>query len=250
MSSIGQPCERKLWYEINKPELAAPLSGNDHLRFLYGDIVESLMLFLAKLAGHNVQGEQGEVEIEGIKGHRDAIIDGVLVDVKSASAFSYKKFEDGSLQENDAFGYIPQLQSYLSASSKDDRLIQKDEAYFLAVNKVTGEFCLTLSKGNEVDWPKTYNYKKELVSQPNPPPRGFEPEDWGKGGNKALSFNCTLCPWKKTCWPEIRYFQYANKVAELVVVKKEPLVPEIIEGELISKTKEQEKDENSLDGTI
>ena len=41
-----------------------------------------------------LKGEQGEVEIEGIKGHRDAIIDGAIGDVKSASAFSYKKFEE------------------------------------------------------------------------------------------------------------------------------------------------------------
>lgn len=241
MSSIGQPCERKLWYEINKPELAAPLSGNDYLKFLYGDIIESLMIFLAKLAGHDVKGEQDEVEIEGVKGHRDAIIDGVLVDVKSASPFSYKKFEDGSLKENDAFGYIPQLQSYLFASSQDDKLIQKDEAYFIGVNKVTGEFCLTSSKSDETDWSKTYALKKELVSQSDLPPRGFEPEDWGKSGNKVLPFNCGFCAFKKTCWPEIRRFQYANKVAELVVVVKEPLVDEIfVGGEDNSKEKESD----------
>ena len=230
MSSIGQPCERKLWYEINKPELAAPLSGNDYLKFLYGDIIESLMIFLAKLAGHDVKGEQDEVEIEGVKGHRDAIIDGVLVDVKSASPFSYKKFEDGTLKDNDAFGYIPQIDSYREASKDDEHLKDKDTSYFLAVNKVNGEFCLTPVPNTGINWPETYRRKKELVESSEIPPRGYEPEDWGKGGNKALGFNCSLCPFKKNCWPEIRYFQYANKIAELVVVKKEPLVEEIFIG--------------------
>ena len=244
MSSIGQPCERKLWYEINKPELAAPLSGNDYLKFLYGDIIESLMIFLAKLAGHDVKGEQDEVEIEGIKGHRDAIIDGVLVDVKSASPFSYKKFEDGSLKENDAFGYTSQIQSYLYASStgtKGDELREKDKAYFIAVNKVTGEFCLTPSPKESTSWSDFYGSKKELVAKPEIPPRGFEPEDWGKSGNKVLPFNCGFCAFKDHCWPEIRRFQYANKVAELVVVVKEPLVEEIfVGGEDNSKEKESD----------
>jgi len=121
MSSIGQPCERKLWYSINEPMEAEGLSGETRFKFLYGHILEELLLFLAGVAGHDVVGRQDTQEIEGVEGHRDAVIDGVVVDAKSASTYSYKKFEEGKLTENDPFGYVDQLQSYLYAGQDEWR---------------------------------------------------------------------------------------------------------------------------------
>ena len=42
----------------------------------------------------------------------DCKIDGEVVDVKSASAMSFKKFKNGTLYEDDPFGYIAQLAGY------------------------------------------------------------------------------------------------------------------------------------------
>ena len=66
MSNIGKPCDRQLWYEINKPELAEPLDASTYMKFLYGDVLEEIVLFLAELAGHEVTGRQDEQEIEDI----------------------------------------------------------------------------------------------------------------------------------------------------------------------------------------
>src|SRR5690606_16490308 len=84
MSNIGKPA-RQLWYEINTPEDGEPLRPEAYLKYLYGDILEDLLLFLAEAAGHTVVGRQDEQEIAGIKGHRDCVIDGTVVDAKSAS---------------------------------------------------------------------------------------------------------------------------------------------------------------------
>ena len=228
MSNIGKPCERALWYELN----GAPgedLRASTFLKFLYGDIIEELMLFLAELAGHEVRGRQGEQEIAGIKGHRDAIIDGHLVDVKSASTYSFKKFADGTLADNDAFGYIPQLQSYLDASQKDEILTDKNEASFLAVDKTLGHITLSTIQKDKTNWEQVYEDKKALVAQPEPPERGFKPEPMGASGNEKLGVQCSYCPFKKTCYPELRTFLYSSGPVFMTKVIREPNVPEIID---------------------
>ena len=80
LSSVGSPCKRKTWYRINKTEEAAPLKPQLLGLFFYGDLLEALVLSLAKAAGHDVQGEQDRLSVNGIKGHRDAVIDGVTID--------------------------------------------------------------------------------------------------------------------------------------------------------------------------
>ena len=77
MSCIGHP-QRKLKLEIENP---IKPTGKQRLRFLYGDILEAVILWLAKLSGHTVESQQETVEVDKVKGHIDAIIDGDLVDV-------------------------------------------------------------------------------------------------------------------------------------------------------------------------
>lgn len=228
-SNIGQPCERKLWFEINKSEESEPLRSEHHLKFIFGSIIEELMLFLAELAGHKVTGRQDESDIAGIKGHRDAIIDGTLVDVKSASSYSFKKFKEGKLEGDDAFGYIPQILSYLEASQNDEELKDKDRAAFLVVDKTLGHITLDFhDRKEDVDWTKFFEEKKEMVAG-DIPPRGFEPEPMGKSGNMKLGTNCSYCPFKKTCFPEVRTFLYSYGPVHLTEVAREPDVPEIKE---------------------
>ena len=106
LSAVGRT-DRKLWYEINDP-IPRKETPQLRMRFFYGHILEALLLYLATEAGHKVEHKQAEVVVEGIKGHIDAVIDGVLVDVKSASDYGFKKFKDGQLVNDDPFGYIAQ----------------------------------------------------------------------------------------------------------------------------------------------
>ena len=103
LSASGTP-DRKLWFSIRKPDMGGLLSAETKIKFLFGDMLEELLLFLAKEAGHSVEGEQDTVEVAGVKGHRDAIIDGRIVDCKSASSISFKKFQSNGLRDNDPFG--------------------------------------------------------------------------------------------------------------------------------------------------
>lgn len=229
LSNIGTKCWRKLWYLINEPERAEQLPPSAYLKFLFGDILEELLLFLAKEAGHTVEGCQDEIEIGGVKGHRDAIIDGRIVDCKSASSFSFKKFSSNKLREDDPFGYLDQLGSYLEASLEDPRLTDKDVASFLVVDKTLGHLCLDTYPKSDIDYESKINDLKNILSLPEPPPRAYEQVPEGKSGNKKLGVNCSYCEFKFHCWPNLRVFNYSSGPMFLTEVVKEPKVMEIKE---------------------
>ena len=229
MSSLGQPCKRKIWYKINKGEVGEEPKPSDLLKFFYGDMIESFVLHLAMAAGHDVDGMQSRMEINGIKGHRDAVIDGVTVDVKTASPYSFNKFKEGNLRDEDPFGYISQLSSYVYAARDDDVVTDKKRGAFLVINKVSGEMVLDVydlteelaKKEEEID------LVKGVVAGPRPSKR-LDPVPVSKTSeNKKLCMHCTFCEYKKDCWPELRVFEYSNGPMYLVEVNTEPSVTEI-----------------------
>lgn len=226
MSMIGQPCNRKLYYEINHPEDKQPLKGPQYMKFLTGHILEEILLWLVEKAGHSVEGRQDEMEISGIKGHRDAVVDGMTIDVKSASTYSFQKFKEHRLAEDDPFGYMTQLQSYIEAGQDDPKVKIKDEGAFLVIDKTLGNICLDRYKKASFPLDKLYDYKKDVVSRPEPPARGFEDIPEGKSGNRKLGVNCSYCDFKNKCYPNLRTFLYAKGPVFLTKVVKEPNVPE------------------------
>lgn len=227
MSNIGKPCERQTYYEIHNSEEAEPLPPQARLKFLFGDILEELLLFLAEASGHTVTGRQDEMEIEGVKGHRDAVIDGVTVDAKSASTFSFKKFQEGNLNSDDPFGYIDQLQSYIHAGQDDPLVTDKSRGAFLVIDKTLGNICLDIHKKKDFPYEALYRHKKEVMAGKNPPERGFEDVPDGKSGNRKLGMNCSYCAFKDKCWPGLRTFAYSGKPVFLTKVIREPKVQEL-----------------------
>lgn len=227
LSNLGTPCRRKLWYTINRPESGEPLTSETVFKFLYGDILEETVLWLAKEAGHSVEGEQDEVNLFGVKGHIDAIVDGILVDVKSASTASFNRFAVGLTPDSDSFGYITQLQAYLACLQFDKRLRDKTVAGFIVVDKTLGKICLDRHPRSVVNYESYIDETRRLLSQRLPPPRRYEAEDFGKSGNKKLGVNCSYCPFKRECWPGLRAFAYSTGPVFLTEVRRLPDVPEI-----------------------
>jgi hypothetical protein len=231
LSSVGTPCARKLWYKVNAPEKGEPLNAESLGTFFYGDMIEALVIALAKAAGHDVQGEQDQLKVHGVKGHQDCIIDGMVIDVKSASKYSFQKFASNGLREDDPFGYISQLSSYLYASKDDPRVTHKNEAAFLVVQKDRFKLCLDrydLSPelaGKQAEIEKA----KALVAGPMPEERLAPVPQSKTSPNTMLGVNCNYCEFRKTCWPEARTFIYSTGLTHLVDVKKEPNVTELIE---------------------
>jgi len=234
MSNLGKD-NRKLWMEINHPELAEPMPPSVYVKFLYGDLLEELLLFFSKEAGHEVTGEQDTMEINGVIGHRDAIIDGVLVDVKSASSFSFKRFKSGDLAEDDKFGYIDQINQYLYASENDELVKEKDIAAFFVIDKTTGNMCIDKHASNGKDYSKVVDEKRAMLAGPMPE-LCETPVAEGKAGNEKLSVKCSYCAFKKTCYPNIRTFLYSYGPVFLTKVVKEPRVMEAVDDGQSSET--------------
>jgi len=227
MSNIGKPT-RQLWYDLkSENESTESLPAPVFIKFLYGHLLEEIVLFLVKLSGHEVTNEQKEITVSGIKGHMDCVIDGEVVDIKTASGFAFKKFKDGTLAENDIFGYMAQLAGYEAAEGTSN-------GGFLALNKESGE--LALYKPDNFDKP---NIKKKIrdvkaaVKLDKPPNLCYNPIPDGKSGNMQLPRECVYCRHKFECHKDsnegkgLRVFKYSNGLRYLTQVPKVPNVIEV-----------------------
>ena len=228
MSNLGTK-DRKLWYIMNTPpeESSKEFDPPTKIKFLYGDILEELLLFLCKQAGHTVEGAQDECSIEGVLGHRDAKIDNVVIDVKTASGYGFKKFQTGALARgDDPFGYIAQISGY----QKADTTANQDEVGFLAINKESGEICLLeIDTIDLIDPVKRIHDVKNFVSKPQPPEeKCYDPIPDGTSGNMILQKPCAQwCPFRDKCWSNLRFFKYSNEVKAFTHISKEPRVEEV-----------------------
>ena len=185
------------------------------------------MLFLVKLAGHKVTDEQKEVKVSGVHGHMDCKIDGEVIDIKTASSFAFRKFKNGTLAEDDPFGYLAQLSAYETA--------EKTKAGgFLVLNKESGE--ITLHRPSFIDKPHARNKIREVkkaIKLDNPPELCYNPVPEGKAGNMKLPRGCTYCRHKNECHKDandgkgLRVFKYSKGLMYLTKVEKEPNVLEI-----------------------
>lgn len=227
MSNVGKPA-RQLWYESKDENNSSAPSAPTQIKFLYGHILEEIVLMLVRMSGHNVTDEQKEIEVNGIKGHMDCKIDGEIVDVKTASKFSFKKFQAGTLAEDDPFGYLSQLSGYEAAE-------QTNNGGFLVINKETGELCLYRpEQEHKVEIESKINVLKDVINLDTPPERCYDPIPDGKKGNMKLPKGCNYCVYKFEChkdaneWQGLRAFQYSNGPAYFTKIVVEPRVEEIL----------------------
>ena len=226
MSNIGRPL-RQLWYDSRAGESEHVPKASDQIKFLYGHILEEIVLMLARAAGHNVTDQQKDAEVAGITGHMDAKIDGEVVDVKTASRFAFAKFQNGALFNDDPFGYLAQLSAYETSEGTSG-------GGFLVINKESGELCLyrpvDLEKPNV---PEKIESIKKALSVDEPPTRCYNPVADGKSGNMKLPKNCVFCPYKFDCHADandfegLRVFKYSSGPVYLTDVVNTPRVEEI-----------------------
>jgi len=228
MSNIGKPA-RQLWFDQKTESENRRLDPSLFIKFLYGHLLEEVLLLLVRMSGNKVTDEQKEIEVSGLKGHMDCKINGEVVDIKSASGFSFSKFAKGLLAEDDPFGYLAQLTAYEHAEGTDN-------GGFLVINKETGQLCFY--QPEELDKPNITKHIKDLkhkLTLVNPPALCYEPIPEGKSGNMKLPKNCSYCPHKFECHKDsndgkgLRTFRYAKGNVYFTKVRKSPKVDEVYE---------------------
>lgn len=251
MSVIGKP-DRQLWYELKAATAEEVVETEEvnlyepnpskFIKFLYGDILEQLVVFLCREAGHTVTHQQEEVDINGVLGHTDGAIDGVVADVKTASGYSFgTKFKSGGLLSRDPaadpFGYKGQLAGYHEVLAKKyPNDIEQDRVAWVALNKETGELALLVTDVMNIpNAEDRVKQLKEVLSSDTPPvDKCFPDEEMGKSGNRVIHKMCEYCPFKHDCWADanggqgLRSFRYSNGVKHFTEIVSEPSVPEVI----------------------
>lgn len=227
LSQMGPKCPKHLWHSIHTPELAVPLPPWTVLKFSYGHVLEALAITIAKAAGHSVVGEQDEVCVDGIVGHRDCIIDGCLFDVKSSSTRGMEKFQNATLWQNDSFGYLEQLDGYICGSLDDPLLKVKDKGYFLAIDLTLGHLCTYEHIFRPDLIRRRITESKRIVGLAKPPLCECVETPDGKSGNLKLDVKASYSPFRYVCKPGLRTFLYANGPVYLTKVVHLPKVVEV-----------------------
>lgn len=225
LSNIGRT-DRYLWNHYNGTA-GEELQPHTYVKFMYGHLIEEMLLFLTRMAGHSVTDEQKVCKVDGIVGHMDCKIDGVVTDVKSASSFGFKKFKDGSLVDDDSFGYIDQIKAYAHACGET-------QVGWLTMDKANGH--LTYLK---YDLDATTNVKlkepitdriahiKQVVEADEPKEYCHDSVPDGKSGNMKLAIGCSYCQFKDHCYPDLRTFLYSYGPKYLTEVVNVPRVMEV-----------------------
>jgi len=227
MSNIGRPA-RQLWFQKRDEYRSSGVNGATQIKFLYGHILEEILLMLVRMSGHKVTDEQKEVEVLGITGHIDCKIDGEVIDVKTASKFAFNKFANGTLAQDDGFGYLGQLGGYEAAEKTDN-------GGFLVINKESGELCLY--QPDDMEKPNIENKIQTLldtIDLDTKPDLCYTPIPEGKKGNMKLPKPCSWCSYKFDCHSSandgagLRVFKYSNGYTYFTHVEAEPTVEEVL----------------------
>tara|TARA_R110000824_G_scaffold395557_1_gene596298 strand:+ start:129 stop:1034 length:906 start_codon:yes stop_codon:yes gene_type:complete len=211
LSSIGKP-ELQQWYSVNKFR-GEKIQPHTYIKFMYGHLIEEMLLFFVRLSGHKVTDEQKKCTVGDITGHMDCKIDGIVTDVKSTTKFGIKKFEDGTLAASDSFGYVDQIKAY--AHSEGER-----KWAWLAMDRDSGRLAVLEYDLDDTDHPmhgiysadieeRVAHVKKSVGGEDRPSPCSY-PEEDGKSGNLKLSTICSYCQYKKHCYPTLRAFALSS----------------------------------------
>jgi len=226
MSNIGKEA-RKMWYDFYEP-IDRDLKPNERIKFFYGHMLEAFLLFLCKVANHDVRDMQREVELNGIKGHIDAVVDGVVTDAKSSSSYGFRKFDRGELFTNDPFGYVYQISGYMQA-------MDMDRGAFLAIDKQYGDLALLpIEEMDTLDASKRIDELRDILANKKEPPERCYDDEIEDNGNRSLGSECRWCNHKYNCWSDsnkgegLRTFNYSRGYRYFTHVAREPRVEEIL----------------------
>lgn len=208
MSNVGRPlCQLKMEKQHGS------VNPDGIVRFLFGDLVEDVLLFLLYASGINILAEQKytSLEIEGrqLGGTLDIILDlgrgPEVYDIKSASDFAFKSKSNMTFKEflkQDSFGYCSQLFGYAEA----EKILPGG---FIFNNKSSGEISVLAVPEHfeELKQEALDKAKYNLLNIDTPFKREFddieETFNKKKTGNKILGTVCEFCDFKFKCWDNL-----------------------------------------------
>ena len=189
-SSIGNPCERAIWYGLHQSE-SKIVTEKQRLTFEIGRRLEAMILDLINIDNmfmrSNIYLECKEYPL--FQGHCDAVLyDSItfkpilLIEIKTAKDSSFNTFVKKGLRlwypE-----YYDQVQSYMGMSDVH-------ECYMLVLNKDTSELAEELVLYDEIHFMGLVEKAKKIGMSADMPKRINE---------SASYFKCKYCFYNKVC---------------------------------------------------
>lgn len=229
LSRLGPWCPKALWHSVHTPELAEALPPWAEMKYGFGHMIEAYAITLSMAADHHVAGEQDELSVDGVLGHRDCVIDGAVVDVKSCNGRTFEKIKSGRIGLDDGFGYLDQLDGYVVGSAGDPLVTVKDRGYLLIIHKDLGHMYLYEHRIREDYIRERVRDYKSIVATGEPPQCTCEQVSDGASGNIALGVRASYSAFKHTCFPRLRTYiysrgpQYFTKVVKVPMYRGVPL---------------------------
>ncbi len=217
MSSAGK-CIRQLCYIYHKyPQNGKTIDSRARLVFWAGDLTETTIISLAKLAGCvltsvGLNQLNLSMDISGVKieGHPDGMVlhngELCLLEVKSMSSFAFKRFENGDIDDS----YIMQINLYMGQ-------LGLKKCIFVAQNKDSGILGETLIHFDDA----VYSIGLErLCSIIDSDKNKLQPRPYRPDAKGFYDWRCAYCPYFNTCLVE-------PGLAERVVVRNSYKLKEI-----------------------
>jgi len=217
MSGLGRPLCQQL---LDRQGIQEDMDYNALFRFLFGDLVESVMVLIMEQAEVDIVAKQKPVKLT-LAGHevtgtldlilRDEMGIEKVWDVKSASEWAFKFKYTGyggydKIKEDDPFGYVMQGHLYGEATGLPF-------GGWIVVNKSSGELAMVEAPDWQAEDRKEYlkDAERRVKRLLDPDPKFVKPfksefETYKvKGevirtGNKILPKICSMCGYRSHCW--------------------------------------------------
>lgn len=151
--ALPQVLRGVLYHQYGFEVMSSPTCGKSADIFHCGDVIESRLMNLWKAYGLDVGNSQLEVTWNGVLGHLDATVDGVVVDCKSANDGNFKRY-----LKKPPDSYLTQIACYADA-------IGAAKACLVFYNKNTSE--LGIYYLTDADRVRVLQRATELVNYAN-----------------------------------------------------------------------------------
>lgn len=190
-SSLGEPCDRKLWYSYKQPEVI--IDPRINRIFDMGNMIEDYLVKLLNDTGHIVYTKDDDNKqfgfVDGIiAGHIDGVISlnvPHLLEFKSYNDSRYKELVKSGVKESAPI-YYTQCCVYMEK-------MNLDKCLFMALNKNTAEIYIEIINSDPIEANWAINRGKEIGNRDTEPDRKYDHKS---------HFKCKLCSYRKTCWAE------------------------------------------------
>lgn len=190
-SSAGK-CVRQLAYKYHgfTPE---PFEPRVRINMFMGHVWELLVVFLAQMSGVNIENQQKETNVDGLKGHLDFTVGEVVYDVKSKTSFGFDAEAKKGIEN--LFGEATQGAIYCASEGAK-------EFRHLNINKQTAKMAEVVMVPDPFDVKKALERKDAVeASTPDSLPAREHQLLWEKKNKRGyLDIPCAYCSFKWDCW--------------------------------------------------